>query len=228
MTLKEKLVYIAQNYRLPLFTACVVLAVGIWTVVHNVTKKNPVLYLAYSNVSFGEELNEKLTSGYLADRDIDLKKNEVTVYSGLVLEEEASAEDHRYVYASKMKIMGAISSKKMDLVLMNESACREFSGSGFLLDLEKIRDKDADLYEKLRPYMSENTVILEDNAIEYKLNEADEYESVTAQVYNTLDVASCKIFESAGLDGTLKIGIIANTPRIDESLAYLEWLTDAH
>lgn len=224
MTPGQKLSYIYEYYKLPLFTACVVLAVCAWTVIHAVTKKNPVLYLAYTNFAAGEELNEELTSGFLDYKGYDKKKNEVTVYSGLVLEEDASAEDHRYVYASKMKIMGAISAKRMDLVLMNESACKEISASGLLLDLEEIRDRNPGLYEKLQPYMAKNTVILEDNSIEYKLNEADTYEAVTAEVNNSLIVTSCPIFRSAAIDGTLKIGIIANSTRIDEILDYFAYL----
>ena len=226
MTLKQKIAYIAEYYRLPLFTACVVLIVAITSVIHAVTKKQPVVYLAYTNAAVGDDLDQKLTSGFLDYIEADQKKFDVLVYRGLYLEEDADAENHRYVYASKMKIMGAISAKQMDLMLMNDSALAELSASGLLMDLTAIKDTDPELYGKLEPYIQKNMVIIEDNAIEYKLNEADTYEAVTEDIPNSVNVTSFPVFREAGLDGTLQIGIIANSPRIEADLKYLAYLLD--
>lgn len=185
-------------------------------------KKVPVLYTAYANVSFGETLDTQLNEDYLKASGKNLKKQDVYVYRDLYLTEEASGEDHQYAYASKIKVLGAISAKQMDVMLMNSEAYYQMSVSGFLLDLS-----DMDLPDSLRPYLASNEVILEDNAIEYRLGEAEEYTSVSETVVNAVEVSEFGIFRDAGISGDLYAGIIANTPRQEESLNYILYLHDA-
>lgn len=222
MSFRKKLEYIYTYYKLPLFTAEIALIVLITTMVSNATKKVPVLYTAYANVSFGEVLDTKLTSDYLKASGKNVKKQDVYVYRDLYLTEEASGEDHQYAYASKIKVLGAISAKQMDVMLMNSEAYYQMSVSGFLLDLS-----DMDLPDSLRPYLASNEVILEDNAIEYRLGEAEEYTSVSETVVNAVEVSEFGIFRDAGISGDLYAGIIANTPRQEESLNYILYLHDA-
>jgi len=188
----------------------------------NATKKVPALYTAYANVSFGETLDTQLNEDYLKASGKNLKKQDVYVYRDLYLTEEASGEDHQYAYASKIKVLGAISAKQMDVMLMNSEAYYQMSVSGFLLDLS-----DMDLPDSLRPYLASNEVILEDNAIEYRLGEAEEYTSVSETVVNAVEVSEFGIFRDAGISGDLYAGIIANTPRQEESLNYILYLHDA-
>lgn len=227
MNNKEKAEYILTYYKLPLFTAFVVLAVGISSLVHTLTKKEPVLYTAYVNTVFGEDMMQKMTDDFLEDIGLDLKKNEVLVYADLYIDEDPTVEDHQYVYASKMKILGAISAKQMDVALMNDNAYSQMSASGLLMDMDTVLKDDAQLYEELRPYLTEGTVILEDNSVEYSLNEADTYEAVTEQQVNAVDVSGFPIFRSAEIDGNLYVGVIGNTPRVEKVRAFLAYLLNA-
>ncbi len=219
MTFGEKVSYICTYYKLPLFTAAVALIVLITTLVGNAVKKQPVLYAGWENVSFGEMLDHKLTDGYITFTQRAPKKYTVLVYRDLYISDEPSGENHQYAYASKIKVLGAISAKQMDLVVMNGEAYRQMSESGFLLDLSA--------YVELQPYLVSNQVIVEDNAVEYSLGESETYSSVTETAANAVDASGFPIFRNAGITENLYIAIIANSPRQEECLNYILYLLDA-
>ena len=106
-------------------------------------------------------------------------------------------------------------SRQLDLVLMNREAYNLCSASGYLLDLSEILDSAC---------LTANQVILEDNAVEYNLNTAQEYTAVTETVYNALELTQLSAFQKAGFSDSVYIGIIANTPRLPESQDYLDYL----
>ncbi len=224
MNLKEKAAYIATYYKLPLFTAFVVIAVAVTSVIHQITKKDVVLYAAEVNIVMGEDLTRTLTEDFLSDQGLDIKKNEVLVYQGLYIDEDPANENHQFAYASKLKILGAINARQMDIVFMNDNAYSQMSSSGLLLPMDTALQQDPELYEQLKPFLREETVIIEDNSIEYDLNEADTYEAVTEQQINAVDVSSLPVFRNAQMDGSLYIGVIANTTHIEEVRAWLAYL----
>lgn len=224
MNLKEKAEYIITYYKLPLFTAFVVLAVAISSLYQYITKKEEVLYLAYVNFAPGETLSGQLSDEYLTYTDRDPKKTDVLVYEALYIDEDPTLADHQYAYASRMKILGAVNAGKMDVAIMNEDAYRQLSESGLLLKMDMVLKPDPALYEQMKPYITEGTVILEDNSVEYSLNEADTYEAVTEQVENGIDVSEFPVFVNAGIKDKLYIGVIGNTRHIDEARTYLVYL----
>jgi hypothetical protein len=112
----------------------------------------------------------------------------------------------------------------MDIVFMNDNAYSQMSSSGLLLPMDTALQQDPELYEQLKPFLREETVIIEDNSIEYDLNEADTYEAVTEQQINAVDVSSLPVFRNAQMDGSLYIGVIANTTHIEEVRAWLAYL----
>lgn len=225
MNAREKLAYIFEYYKLPLFTLTVAVIVLITSAIHEITKKEPVLYLAYVNTAIGETLDTQLTDGFLTYLDSNPRKTTVTVYRDLYISDDASVENHEFAYASKMKIIGAISAKKMDVVLMNREAYDLMSESGFLLDLSSL--EDGALKQQLEPYLVANEVILEDNAIEYRLNEADEYVYESAEFQNGVDVTGLSLFREAGMSGDVYAGIIANTKHPIGSAAFLTYLLNS-
>ena len=91
------------------------------------TQKRPVLYLAVINTTFGEQVEKSLTEDFLAAAGGDTRREEVYLYRDLYLSEDADALNHEYAYASKVKLGGAISAEKLDLVLMNQEAYDIFS-----------------------------------------------------------------------------------------------------
>ena len=150
---------------------------------------------------------------YLACLNVSV--GEMRLYRDLYLSDDPAASDHEYAYASRMKLLATINSKQLDLVLMNREAYDLCSASGYLLDLTNLVDS---------AYLTANQVILEDNAVEYNLNEAQEYIAVTQTQSNAVELTQLSAFQEAGFSGSVYIGIIANTPRLPECQDYLDYL----
>ena len=215
MTPAKKLEHIWLYYKAPILLTILALGILVSGVHRAATKKEPVVYLAYLNVSVGEDMEARLTEDYLTCRGLNPKRAEVRLYRNLYLSDNPSASDHEYAYASRMKLLATIHSKQLDLVLMNREAYNLCSASGYLLDLSDILDSAC---------LTANQVILEDNAVEYYLNAAQEYTAVTETVYNALELTQLSAFQKAGFSDSVYIGIIANTPRLPESQDYLDYL----
>jgi hypothetical protein len=109
---------------------------------------------------------------------------------------------------------------------MNQESYDLLSGSGYLLDLEDAQATTQALTPEAENLLTTNTVILSDNRIEVELNEADEYEADTIEQVNALDVTALPLFADYPEDESFYLGIIANTPRLDESLAYLQYVVE--
>lgn len=227
MSKAEKIDHIYTYYKLPIFTVCVILAILLQAGIRALTKKDTVLYLAYANVSFGDTLHEELTGGYMSYSGTDVKKNEFIEFPDLYLSDDASAENHQYAYASKIKVLGAISARQMDVVFLNKEAYDLMSTSGFLMELKGIKGLDALLYQRMEPYITENTVIIEDNSVDYDLGKASEYHAVTEEHTNALNVSSFPMFRRAVMDDDVYVAVIANSPRLPAVLSYLEYLLSA-
>ena len=211
----KKLEHIWFYYKAPILLTILALGILLSGVYRAATKKEPVVYLAYLNVSVGEDMEARLTEDYLTCRGLNPKRNEVRLYRNLYLSDNPAASDHEFAYASRMKLLATINSKQLDLVLMNREAYDLCSASGYLLDLSDILDSAC---------LTANQVILEDNAVEYNLNAAQEYTAVTETVYNALELTQLSAFQKAGFSDSVYIGIIANTPRLPESQDYLDYL----
>ena len=225
MSAAEKLQYIAAYYKWPILLILLALAIGITTAVRMAGKKEPVLYLAGINTSFGEELEASLTTGFLEEAGYDLRKQEIYEYRDLYLSDSPAEENHAYAYASEMKLMGAVNARELDLVLMNREAYDLLSARGYLLDLGALRDgEDPELYRALTPYIEENTVVLSDNSLEVTLGEAEQLNQVTEQVKNGMDLSGLPVFRAAEIDGSVYLGVVANCPRLPAVRAYLRYL----
>lgn len=227
MRLPQKLSYVFSYYKLPLtltLVALLVLGDFLWRAA---TAKEVPLYTAYLNVTVGEELGAALETGYVASLGADPAKTEVSVYRDLYLVKDPSAENHQYVYATRMKLMASILAKELDAVVMNREAYDILSGDGYLMELPSLLAQDGALLSQAEPYLTENTVILEDNSIEFSLNEAGAYEAVTRQSVNALALSSLPLFENAGFDGPIYLGVVANTPRQSAVCQYISYLLSA-
>ena len=211
----EKLEYIWEYYKWPILLTLLVLGILVWTAHRELTKKEPVLYLAQVNVTVGEDLEQTLTTGYLTVSDRNPKRQEIHVYRDLYLSDDADVLNHEYAYASRTKVMGAIQTQKLDAVLMNREAYDLLSAQGYLLPLDD---------PALPNLLVSNEVVVSDNAIEWQLNEADTHERVTESVQNALALSDCPLFRSAGFEGSLYAGIIANSPRAEEALRFLRFI----
>lgn len=226
MDARQKADYIFAYYKAPILLGVILIAVLCSAIHRQLTRKEPVLYAALVNVSVGEALEDALTAQFLEASGADARRQEVYLYRDLYLSDDASVVNHEYAYASRLKLLGAINAQRLDVVLMNQEGYDILSQSGYLLDLSEPLSQDAALRQRLEPYLTENAVILEDNAIEYNLNEASSYRAVTESVANALDASALPRFRSAGFPDAVYLGVIANCARTDRALAYLAFLTE--
>lgn len=217
MNKRQKAEYYFSYYKWQIFLVLIAIFILINTLHRELTKKTDILYLGLANVTVGEDVEKQLTEDYLMLHEINPKRNQVYVYSGWYVSNDSTVENHQYAFASRMKIMAAIEAMQLDVVIMNQEAYDIFSEREYLLPLDDIGPG----FEAL---LTDNTVILEDNTIEYDLNEADELRIVTEEVTNGLNVTECPLFKNAEFDGSIYLGIVANTPRLEESIEYLRYL----
>lgn len=228
MSPAEKLDHIYTYYKWPIFLALAALIVLGSVLQRQLTKKEVVLYLASVNVSVGEDLEESLSEGFLRFAGANPKKQEVYWYQALYLSEDADVLNHQYAYASRMKFLGALETKKLDVMLLNREGYDLLSKSGYLLDLEDVLSReDPALYECLRDQLTVNRVTVQDNSLEYQLGEAEELEQVFLDAENGLDLSDYPLFREAGFPDTVYLGIAANTERLEAALQYVAYLTGA-
>lgn len=225
MSMREKADHLYTYYKLPIFLVLIAFVLLCSTVYRQITKKEVFLYSAHINVSTGDDLAARLDGGFISFTGADPRKAEIHLSRGMYLSDNASDEDHQYGYASRIKILASIESKQLDVVLMNREAYDIFSHNGYLLELPGLLSDDASLYRSLEPYLTENTVILEDNAVEYNLREADQYIAVTEEIINGVDVSTFPLFLEAGFPDAVYLGVIANSPRLPVILQYIAYLT---
>ena len=226
MSPAEKLDHIYTYYKWPIFLVLAALIVLGSVVKRELTKKEIVLYLASVNVSEGEDLEERLSEGFLRYAGANPKEQEVYWYQALYLSEDADVLNHQYAYASRMKFLGALEAKQLDVMLMNREGYDLLSKSGYLLDLEDaLSREDPALLERLRDRLTANQVTVLDNSLEYRLGEAEELEQVFLEAGNGLDLSDFPLIREAGFPEAVYLGIAANTERLETALAYLAYLT---
>ena len=223
---EKKLEHIWTYYKWPILLAAILLLI-LGSVLHRqLTKKESVLCLALANVAVGEDLEDELTDGFLRFLGADAKKREVYLYRDLYLSDSADTLNHEYAYASKMKLMGAVSAGKLDLVLMNREAYDLLSRGGYLLELSPaLFTENAALYAQVLPILSSNEVVLSDNSIKYQLGEAETLEVETETVRNALDVSGLPLFARAGFPDTVYIGVIANSGRLANCIEFVSYVS---
>ena len=222
---KAKLRYIWDYYKFPLVILCIVLYVIGYTIYGHCTQKTTILSVAFVNVAPGEALTEQLGHGFLTAQQINSSKNEVRLYTGLYLTDNEDDPNHEYTYASRMKILGAIDGEALDVVLMNKEAFDAFSQNGYLCDLKDLLSQnDNELYQELSPFLQTNTVILKDNSIDMLFDDSITYFAQTEEYPMGLDISQFSCIKDAHLNGTIYLGVIANSPHAAEGVEYVRYL----
>ena len=224
MTLPEKADYIFAYYKLPLVLALVVMVALGWVVLRRITHKEPLLYVALVNVADSEALDNGLGNDYVIATGNDPRTAEVYCYHALYLSDPEGSSDHQYSYASRMKLMGAVAAEQLDVVIMNRDGYDLLSNSGYLMDLAPFLAEGGDGTAALAPLLQTNVVVDSDNSIEVELNEADAYVAETHEEQNALEVSGRGLFSD--FSEPVYLGIIGNSPRADEALAYLAYLVE--
>lgn len=226
----KKVGHILAYYKFALLILCVVLYFIGYNLYRHFTQKEVLLYIALVNVVTGEDLTRQLGEDFTAhlkpgtaEGDSDC---ETHLYTGLYLTDDELNAYHEYTYASRMKILAAIEGRQMDVVLMNREAFDAFSQNGYLYDLDSfLPEHNPALYEILQPDLVSNIVILEDNADDLALDASVPYTSVTEEHLFGLDLSGTELIARAGFEDTVYLGVIANSPRADTVISYLQYLT---
>ena len=221
----QKIRYIWDYYKLPIVVLCILLYILGYSLYGHFTHKEKILYTALVNVSASDSLTEQLSTGFLDSLDQDTSKTTMQLYTGLYLTDDETNPFHEYTYASRMKILASIDGKQLDVVLMNKEAFDAFSQNGYLCDLEELlSSEDVDLYNRLKPHLVTNTVILEDNSTDLQLDPSITYQAVTEEHPFGLDLSQTSMISDAGFSDIVYLGIIANSPRTEEAIDYVRYL----
>ncbi len=212
--------YIFTYYKPQLLLAAAVLLALVLLLRSALTRRDTVLCAALVNISIGSDLEQSLTTDYLLSRQLSPKRCAVELYKSLALTDDPSSEAYQYVYASRIKLLSAIESRQLDVVLLNREAYDALSQSGYLAELSPLVAQD----DPLAPYLAKNLVILEDNAVEHALDESVAYDAVTREDVNAVSAAASPLLQSAGFGGEVYLAVIANTPRTQQALDYIRYL----
>lgn len=218
--------HIFTYYKAPIAAVLVVLILLGSAVHHFLTKKETLVCVGLLNVSVGEDVEARLTSGFLTELGLSPSRNRVQLLSDLYVSDDPAAENHEYAYASRMKLLASINSRQLDVVLMNREAYDLFSRSGYLMDLAAaLPGQSPELARRLGPALIENEVILEDNALAVQLGEESAYRFISEDSVNGIDLCAFAPFRDAGFTDRVYIGVIANSARPGSAFQYLDYLT---
>lgn len=222
-----KLGYIWAYYKLPIVIGCILLYIAGYMLYGRFTHKDTVLYAALVNVSAGDAFAEELSTDFLDRLGGDSRKEKVELYGGLYLTEDEADENYGYVYASNVKITASIAGGLLDVALMDQEAFDLFSQKGYLCNMEQFLMQEApDLYQKIKPCLVSNRVVLEDNLIDTALDSSVDYTAVTEEYPMAVDVSQSSLVERNGFDGALYLGIISNTSRRECAVDFVRYLME--
>lgn len=214
--------YLWDYYKVPIFTAAILLYILFYILWRFATRQDQVLFAAAVNAPISQETLDLMeafpASSYGPGEGKD--RPGVIDYTGnLVLLENPSADDHAYVYASRMKILASIEAEKLDLVIGDQRAMESFAEQGFLLPLTDIFGSDPRIGARL----TEETVIIEDNHIEALLDDDVAYHASTRTEVCAIDLAGLPLLDSPG-GPDLYLGIISNSPRQETAVSFVRYL----
>ena len=141
---KEKIRYLFDYYKFPLFLAAAAVYIVVWNVNRFATMPDYRLYVGLVNVAPSEELTGELEQGFFSEDEPETGSS-ICLYRNLFLTSDEASDAHQYAYATRLKILGAIDAEQLDLVLMDKEAFDAFSQNGYLADLQQL------LYDENNP-----------------------------------------------------------------------------
>lgn len=215
---KQKLVHLWTYYKFHILVILAALVIIGDFGFRALTKKTPVLYLGEVNIAADADLQNALSTGYLAHTGADPDRQEVFLYTAIYLFKEPTMENQEYVSASEMKLMTATNTQMLDLVLMNREGYDICSANGYLVDLRTVFPAGDPQWAALAACLTENDVLLTDDSTE-------EYSTVSQKVCNGLDVSRFPIFQQGDYPDGIYLGLITGTPRMEECRNYIAYLS---
>lgn len=227
MNLAQKAEYIFAYYKLPLVLLLVAVVSLGSAAKYFLTHKDALLYVGYTNVELPESDDQRIFDDYVELRGANPRRTEVSRYYEMYLSDPEGTIDHQYSYASRLKLLAAIDAEELDVVIMSKNAYDLLSHSGYLADLnDLLRQADPALLAKVEGALTSNDVIIEDNQVELDLGEATDYEAELEQRVNAIDITDFPLFAQMDLTEHIYVGVIGNTPRVDEVMALLNYFCE--
>lgn len=200
-----KIQYIWDYYKLPIAVICIGLYIAGYIIYGRMTHKDTLLYTALVNVNAGETLTKELSLDYLDHLHANPSKETIELYTGLYLTDDETNQNFEYTYASSAKIVASIDAERLDVVFMDKDAFDAFSQNGYLYNMEEfLMQQTPGLYLRLQSSLS--------------------YSAETAEFPMAVNLSQSNIIKQAGFNDAVYLGIIANTPRVDEVVSYLEYI----
>ena len=179
---KQKIQYIWDYYKLPIVICLIFIYIIGYTLYGHFSEKDTLLCTGLVNVSAGGQLTDELNGGFLDFLGASPSKTELKLYAGLYLTDNPDDPNHEYTYASRIKIIASIDDEQLDVVLMDKEAFDAFSQSGYLCNIENLlHEAKPEAAAEWKPYLTTNTVILEDNTEDMMLDESLSYQAVTEE-----------------------------------------------
>lgn len=221
MSAADKIDYILSYYKLPIILALLFAYILCYGAYRRFSRKEIPLYVACANVALNEDAAEALSNGFIRASGGDERKETVFLYRNLYLSDNPTLANHEYAYASRLKLLAATDAEQADIILMNREAYDLLSKSGYLLNLSSgLLDGDPNL----REFLTANQVILADNGLDLALGETESYRATTIYEENALEVSQFPFFLNAGFTDSIFLGVIQNSPRLDNVMKYIAYL----
>lgn len=222
---KARLQYLFDYYKLPFFAGCIVLYIAGYALYGHFTHKDTVLYTALVNINAGDELTSQLSGGFLKYAGRDASKEKLELYTNWYLTGDAGSANYSYTSATSTKIVASIDRECLDVVLMNREAFDAFSQNGYLLNMETfLRENAPQLLDRLQDSLVSNTVSQEEQTPDAQPDPSAAQSSGTDEYPAGIDLSQSPLISQAGFDDTAYLGVIANTPRTEAVVSYLQYL----
>ena len=219
MNFQDKVIYILSYYKAYIIIPLLLLIIAGNLIYGRINKKEEVLYIGLVNVAAGDELLNELNEGFISSSFSDPKRKTVILYPNLYISDSASVDNNQYAYASRIKLLGSIEAKKLDVVIANREAYDLLSMSGYLLDIRNTIS-----FDKVSASIVYNDVLINDNRIDYLLDEDTSLDLSSRSEANGIDLSAFPVIKKAGFPETLYLCVIANTPRIETISLFIDHL----
>ena len=227
MSFPQKIGYIWDYYKLLIFIIALILYGIGYAGYRYATRTYPVLYVDAVNVVAGDDLTGILTDEYVRD-PVYSKRDRVEFQNGMFLSDDPSGPYFAEAHASQIKILASIAAEQLDIVLMNQDAFDAFSQNNYLTDLTELSQRSdlkyADFLSGISEDFRKNLIILSDNEMEASVDPDVTYEAETEEAMLGIDLSRTELFGPDAFPEPVYLGIVCNTPRLDEALKYVAYL----
>ncbi len=220
-----KIQYIWDYYKVPMAVACILIYIVGYTVYGHVTHKDRPIYVALVNITAGDQLKQQLSDGFLEYAGLNPSKNQAYLYTGLYLTANPNSDYYSYTYASRMKILAALDAEQMDIVLADQEAFDAFAEEGYLYDLNALlAEREPDLYRRISSFLVRSGTDGGGASGDTADGGAASSDTISGGAASGLDLSQSPLIRQAGFDGSVYLGVIGNSPRLDMVINYLEYL----